>query len=189
MLPPPNPRCDASRSMRANALACPHPSRRAYSNLLNVFFIRAPQDEDKQACQSGSQCQTASLLRSRGAFFAPGLLHRCFAHPNRGWAERRETFGCSGTRGTCAHASKTRVNALMTRDARLSALHRGDFELRGRASLTGIRAGSVTANSSHPGRSAWRRLPEPPGASGYEPPPQDATRHSAFRIVSRTRPQ
>ena len=37
----------------------------------------------------------------------------------------------------------------MTRDARLSALHRGDFG-------------------------------EPPGASGYEPLPQDATPRSAF---------
>jgi hypothetical protein len=43
----------------------------------------------------------------------------------------------------------------MTRDARLSALHRGGFGLRGRASLPGICAGSVTASSSHPGRSAW----------------------------------
>src|SRR5262249_3193228 len=33
------------------------------------------------------------------------------------------------------------------------------------------------------------RGPEPPGANGYEPPPQDATPRSAFRIVSRTRPQ
>src|SRR5262249_55709282 len=32
------------------------------------------------------------------------------------------------------------------------------------------------------------RGPEPPGASGYEPPPQDATPRSAFRIVSRRRP-
>src|SRR5262249_2757749 len=32
------------------------------------------------------------------------------------------------------------------------------------------------------------RLPGPPGASGYKPPPQDATPRSAFRIVSRTRP-
>jgi len=36
-----------------------------------------------------------SPSRSRGAFSAPGVLHRCFAHPERGWAERRETFGCS----------------------------------------------------------------------------------------------
>jgi len=35
-----------------------------------------------------------------------------------GWAERRETFGCSGTRSACHLASKTRVNALMTRHTR-----------------------------------------------------------------------
>src|SRR5258707_15810744 len=71
-----------------------------------------------------------------------------FASPTRieGWAERRETFGClRGTRGACHLASKTRVSALvtrrarrlrgalrpMTRDARLSALHRGGFGLPG----------------------------------------------------------
>jgi hypothetical protein len=35
----------------------------------------------------------------------------------------------------------------MTRDARLPALHRGAFRLRGRASLPGICAGSGTAGS------------------------------------------
>src|SRR5262249_55180759 len=58
--------------------------------------------------------------RSRGACLRPGGLHLCFAHPNRGGAERRETFGCvRSTRGACHLASKTRVNALMTRDAGL----------------------------------------------------------------------
>jgi hypothetical protein len=38
---------------------------------------------------------------------------------------------------------------------------------RGRASLTGICAGSATASSSHPGRSAWRAGSLPPEASGY----------------------
>jgi len=33
------------------------------------------------------------------------------------------------------------------------------------------------------------RGPEPPEANGYKPPPQDATPRSAFRFVSRTRPQ
>jgi hypothetical protein len=33
------------------------------------------------------------------------------------------------------------------------------------------------------------RLPEPPGANGYKPPPQDATPRSAFRIVSGDAPQ
>jgi len=71
-------------------------------------------------------------------------------------AERR-----SGAAAPVGHAMTRRVRRLrgalrpMTRDARLSALHRGGFGLRGRASLTGICAGSVTASSSHPGRSAW----------------------------------
>ena len=111
---------------------------------------------------------------------APGVCN--FASPTRieGWAERRETFGCvRSTRWACHLASKTRVNALMTRharrlrgalrpmtrDARLSALHRGDFGPRGRASVSlGARrpttAGSClrirAASSSQPGRSAWR---------------------------------
>jgi len=76
---------------------------------------------------------------------APGVCN--FASPTRieGWAERRETFGCvRSTRWACHLASKTRVNALMTRharrlrgalrpmtrDARLSALHRGVSFLR-----------------------------------------------------------
>jgi hypothetical protein len=54
----------------------------------------------------------------------------------------------------------------MTRDARLSALHRGGFGLRGRASLTATPlsagSGSVTASSSQPGRNAWRAASLPP---------------------------
>src|SRR5262249_4840039 len=77
----------------------------------------------------------------------------------------------------------------MTRDARLSALHRGGFGLRGRASLTatcrrvsfgGI--GSDTASSSHPGRSAWRAGSRAsPGERLRSHPPQDAPPPSAFR--------
>ncbi len=52
--------------------------------------------------------------------------------------------------------------------------------LQRRAVALRIRA----ASSSHPGRSAWRAGSLPPGASGYEPPPRDATPRSAFRIVS-----
>jgi hypothetical protein len=159
-----------------------------------------------------SRCQTAHLLPAahvcaRG--FAP-LLH---SPRIEGWAERRETFGCSGTRGIRHSASKTRVNALMTRrtrrlrgalrpmtrDARLSALHRGDFGPRGRASVSlGARrpttAGSClrtrAASSSQPGRSAWRAgVPGLPGRAVTSRLPQDATPRSAFRIVSRTRPQ
>jgi hypothetical protein len=78
-----------------------------------------------------------SNLRSRGAI-APGFVN--LARPDEGWAERREAPGCGGIRldvqstpGRLRSAlrpivrRKTRVNALTPRDARLSALHRGDF--------------------------------------------------------------
>src|SRR5215470_14171544 len=85
---------------------------------------------------------SSSPARSRGAFLRPGVCNFASLTRIEGWAERRETFGCvRGTREVRHLASKTRVNALMTRrtrrlrgalrpmtrDARLSALHRGDF--------------------------------------------------------------
>jgi hypothetical protein len=138
-------RCDASRSMRATPRGRPHPSRRAHarSTLRKRLRVRAPQDE---AEHHGSRSQTHALHRSRDAFLRPGFCTFASLTPNRGWAERRETFGCvRGTRGARHLASKTRVNAFMTRharrlrgalrpmtrDARLSALHRGGFRLPG----------------------------------------------------------
>jgi hypothetical protein len=60
----------------------------------------------------------------------------------------------------------------MTRDARLPALHRGDFGLPGPAlpspsstSAGASAGGSVTASSSRPGLSAWRAGSLPPGAT------------------------
>src|SRR5262249_54435972 len=55
----------------------------------------------------------------RRVFRARGL-HRCFAHPERGRAERRETFGGSAEHPWAVPSArhKTRVNALMTRHAR-----------------------------------------------------------------------
>src|SRR5207245_11337859 len=96
-----------------------------------------------------------SPSRSRGAFLRPGFASLLHSPRIEGWAERRETFGCSAEHPwgvSCA--SKTRVNALMTRyarrlrgalrpmtrDARLSALHRGGFRLPGpRFRLLGAR--------------------------------------------------
>jgi hypothetical protein len=57
--------------------------------------------------------------RSRDAFSAPGVCIIASLTPIEGWAERRETFGClRDTRWARRIASKTRVNALMTRRAR-----------------------------------------------------------------------
>src|SRR5262245_26425862 len=76
----------------------------------------------------------------------------------------------------------------MTRDARLSALHRGGFSpgaaLPSPSALAVLQRRAVAFGSVQraprsqvvvPGG----RLPGPPGANGYEPPPQDATPRSA----------
>src|SRR5882724_8944425 len=77
----------------------------------------------------------------------------------------------------------------MTRDARLSALHRGDFSPGAALPSPALSSGSVQRAPRSQVVVPGGRLPVPPGASGYEPPPQDATPRSAFRIVSRRRPR
>src|SRR5215813_914967 len=91
--------------------------------------MRAPQDEDGRARAELrlvaepfaviriSRCQTAHLVPA-AHFLRPGFATSLHSPRIEGWAERRETFGCSGTRGACPHASKTRVNALSPRHAR-----------------------------------------------------------------------
>ena len=72
-----------------------------------------------------------------------------------GWAERRQAHGCSGTRRACrvrrvsTRVSRGRPGACeapcvpQRRDARLSALHLGDFRPRVRASVSGIASGDA----------------------------------------------
>jgi hypothetical protein len=101
-----------------------------------------------------------SPSRSRGAFLRPSFATLLRSPRMRVGGAPRDVRVLGGT--PVGHAVTRRARRLrgalrpMTRDARLSALHRGGFGLRGRACLTGICAGSVTASSSHPGRSAWR---------------------------------
>src|SRR5205823_11155196 len=47
----------------------------------------------------------------------------------------------------------------------------------------------VERSFSRPGRSARRADPRASRGRGYEPPPQDATSRSAFKLVSRRRPR
>jgi hypothetical protein len=216
--------CECSCSHSRSALRCVSKHEGAHIGSSSSFETRA---RPFVLCGFSSACallrmRTASRSvqltmsnspsRSRGAFSAPGVLHRCFAHPERGWAERRETFGCSAEHPwgvSCA--SKTRVNALMTRyarrlrgalrpmtrDARLSALHRGGFGLPGpRFRLLrrpppcngGHLPSGSAASSSQAGHSAWRAtsrasrskrlraachrtpLPAPPSGSPPETP-------------------
>src|SRR5262245_58146198 len=89
-------------------------------------------------------CQTAHLVPA--ARFAPEVLPLCFTHPDEGVAERRESYGCSDTRGP-AHDAAGQAPCVSRRRPPLGA--RTVAILGGGAALplTGIRAGSVTANS------------------------------------------
>jgi hypothetical protein len=96
-------RCDASQSMRAHALAPPHPSRRACarSNSRNVFGVRAPQDEDEHRVVHSSRFQTAHLVPA--AHVCARGLRLCFTHPeSRGGRSAEKRSGARrSTRGAC----------------------------------------------------------------------------------------
>ncbi len=151
-----------------------------------------------------------SHSRSRGAFLRPGFCILCFTDPeSRGGRSAEKRSGAQrNTRGARHLASKTRVNALMTRrarrlrgalrpmtrDARLSALHRGGFGLPGPrfrllrrpASYNGgqVPCGSVQRAPRTQVVVPGGRGPCLPRRAVTSHPPQDATPRSAFRIVS-----
>jgi hypothetical protein len=156
-------------------------------------------------CRGPNLTMSNSPSRSRGALFAPGVLQLLLRQPRiEGWAERRETFGCvRSTRGARHLASKTRVNALMTRHARRLARRLASHNA-GRSPLGAppwrfwalgprFRLPHYTGAAQRAPRSQvvvpGGRGPAPPEASSYEPPPQDATPRSAFRIVSGDAPR
>src|SRR5262249_1208200 len=116
----------AARKMASDAfVACRGTRWLVRSLYFPVFF------QIRNAPSPVSRSQAHTPPRSRGACLRPGFATLLHSPRNEGWAERRETFGCvRSTRWACHLASKTRVNALMTRDARLSALHRGVSPLR-----------------------------------------------------------
>src|SRR5262245_986695 len=99
-------RRDASRSMRANPIARPHPSRRAHarSNLRNFFGTRAPQDEDDQRVQQS--LHTNSLSPSRGAFSAPEVCNLASLTPNEGGRSAESRSGAAAPVGRALGASQ-----------------------------------------------------------------------------------
>src|SRR5262249_17086525 len=133
-----------------------------------------------------------SPSRSRDAF-ASGVCDFASLTPNEGWAERRETFGCVRSTRWAYHDAIRQALArrLASHNAGRSPLGAPPwrFFTRGRASASGIASGSVQRAPRSQVVVPGGRLPGPPGANGCEPPPQDATPRSAFRIVSRRRPQ
>src|SRR5262245_51125658 len=162
-----------------------------------VFSCFSADSESSIPALTISSTHTSSFPRRVSA---PGVLHPCFTHPeSRGGRSAEKRSGAAlSTRWACHLASKTRVNALMTRDARLSALHRGGFSpgaalpspwapaaLQRRAGALRIRA----ASSSQPGRSAWRARSR--ASRGKRLRAAAAGRHSPLRLqdVSGDAPQ
>ena len=189
------------RAFAAAALAGPIP----------VFSCFSADSESSMPGLTISSTRTPP--RSRGACLRPGFCIVASLTPNRGVGGaprdvrvQRHPLGLHMTRQ--ARRLRGALRPIARQDARERAYDAGRSPLgappwrfwapgaalpspsapavlQRRAVALRIRA----ASSSHPGRSAWRAGSLPPEASGYEPPPQDATPRSAFRIVSRTRPQ
>src|SRR5262249_41903775 len=95
--------------------------------LRDLFRARAPQDEDGRV-RGSSPNRSRSFpshdvkqprsSRSRGACLRPGFAPLLHSPRIEGWAERRETFGCSGTRGAYHDAIRQAPSeALASHDA------------------------------------------------------------------------
>ena len=89
--------------------------RHALAGPIPVFSCFSADSESSIPGLMISSTHTSSFPRRMSA---PGVCTFASLTRIEGWAERRETFGCSGTRWACHLATKTRVNALMTRHAR-----------------------------------------------------------------------
>src|SRR5262245_15466975 len=144
-----------------------------------------------------------SPSRSRGAF-ASGFCIRASPTPNRGvgGAPRNvRVLGEAPVRHAITRHARRLARRLASHDAGRSPLGAPPWRfwapgaalpspsapavLQRRAFAFGTVQRAPRSQVVVPGG----RGPGPPETSGYEPPPQDATPRSAFRIVSRTRPQ
>ncbi len=148
-----------------------------------------------------SRCQTAHLVPA--AHVCTRVLRLCFTHPEPrgGRSAEKRSGACEAPVGRIMCVTDARERAydairqalarrLASHDAGRSPLGAPPwrFFTRGRASVSGIASGSVQRAPRSQVVVPGGRLPGPPGASGCEPPPQDATPRSAFGIASRRRP-
>jgi hypothetical protein len=116
------------------------------------------------------------------ARFCARGLHLASLIPNRGvgGAPRNVPGACEAPAGRMTRYARHLRGALrpMTRDARLSALHRGDFS-PGRASFSGSASGSVERAPRSRVVVPGGRLTGPPGAS------RPRKRHTSLRLQDR----
>src|SRR5262249_38124167 len=156
---------------------------------------RAPQDEDEQRVpQNFPYKQPFSFPRRTSA---PGSCNLASPTPNEGWRSAESRSGAAAPVGRALGPSQDAreraydaarpalARRLASHDAGRSPLGAPPwrFFTRGRASLTGIRAGSVTASSSQPGRSAWRAASR--ASRGQRLQAAAAGRHASLRIQDR----
>ena len=174
--------CCWLRVAKCTALACPHAEEprlkrvHARPTLRNGFRMRAPQDEDERRINHSSRFQTAHLVPA-ARFLRPGFCILASLTSMRVGGAPRDVRVLGGTP----------VRRAISRHARRLARRLASHDA-GRSPL-GAPPWRFWAPDRKTSRNARPARPEPPGASGYEPPPQDATPRSAFGIVSRTRPQ
>src|SRR5262249_23266641 len=130
-----------------------------------------------------------NLLRSRGALLRPGFACLFSIHPTRGErsAERRTISVVARFGAQRSALCEARRASRGTRSPLGAPPWR--FWAGGRASFSGISSGSVQRAPRSQVIVPGGRGPEPPGAIGYEPPPQDATPRSAFGSSPETAPQ
>src|SRR5262249_2136141 len=129
---------------------------------------------------------TNSLSPSRGAFSAPEVCDLASLTPNEGGRSAESRSGAAAPVGRAHNAARQALaRRLASHDAGRSPLGAPPwrFFTRGRASLTGIRAGSVTASSSQPGRGAWRAASR--ASRGQRLQAAAAGRHASLRIQDR----
>jgi hypothetical protein len=140
------------------------------------------------------QLNQSTLLRSRGAFVAPGLC--IFASPTRmrgGRSAERRSGACEAPvgRAVTRHARRLRgALRLMTRDARLSALHRGGFRLPGPRFSPRYRPRLALRPAADRSQRAPRSQVVVPGGRGPYLPGQRlqaaaAGRHASLRLQDR----
>ena len=138
---------------------------------------------------SYSPCQTAQSSSFPRRVAAPGFCFSLFHPPDEGRAERRKAqyFRCRARDARPSTPVEARRASSGTRSPLGAPPWR--FSVGGRASISGISSGFVQRAPRSQVVVPGGRGPEPPGADGYEPRPQDATPRSAFGTSPETAPQ
>jgi hypothetical protein len=186
-------------------------SRISDAPLRIALALHRIRDMQARTCSSFHLTISNSPSCSRGAFFAPGVFHLCFAHPERGVGgaprvvrvRARHPWGVPISAFTRVFdamnaARQALARRLASHNAGRSPLGAPPWRFWASGPRFRLLRRPPPCNGGHlPSGSVQRaprsqvvvpggRGPGPPGANGYKPPPQDATPRSAFRMSPET---